>query len=105
VGLCDPVRSSGDFILLIGETMETLLNIAEVAAIVRLSEQTIRRYVLQREIPFHKIKKAVRFFPSEIEVWVINQGNIAADGAGATVKDGELFDFPEDAGSSGEVQG
>ena len=56
--------------------METLLNIEEVAGIIRLSVQTVRRYVLQKEIPFHKIKKAVRFFPSEIEVWVINQGNM-----------------------------
>ncbi|GHU18091.1 hypothetical protein FACS1894163_09740 [Spirochaetia bacterium] len=57
--------------------MESLLTIAELAAAVRLSEQTIRRYVLNREIPFHKVKKVVRFRPSEIEGWVTAGGNMA----------------------------
>jgi excisionase family DNA binding protein len=50
--------------------VETYLSIAEMAAHIKLSEQTIRRYVLNREIPYHKIKKVVRFRLSEIERWI-----------------------------------
>ena len=50
--------------------METYMTAKEVAAKVRLSEQTIRRYVMLGQIPFHKIIRAVRFKPSEIEKWV-----------------------------------
>ena len=50
--------------------METYLTVDEVAAALKLSVQTIRRYVLKREIPFHKINRAVRFKASEIEWWV-----------------------------------
>jgi excisionase family DNA binding protein len=54
--------------------METYLTIHEVAAAVKLSEQTIRRYVLNREIPYHKIRKVIRFKPSEVERWIENGG-------------------------------
>ena len=50
--------------------MENYLTGKEVAAMVRLSEQTIRRYVMLKQIPFHKIIRAVRFKPSEIQQWV-----------------------------------
>jgi len=50
--------------------MEGYLNIEELAAMLKISEQTIRRYVLNKTIPFHKIGKAVRFRPSEIEKWI-----------------------------------
>ena len=42
----------------------------EVAEMVRLSEQTIRRYTMQGQIPYHKIIRAVRYKPSEIAKWV-----------------------------------
>jgi excisionase family DNA binding protein len=78
--------------------METLLTIAEVAEAVKLSEQTIRRYVLQRTIPFHKVIKAIRFRPSEIEAWVSAGGAMAGLGAVAGADSGaelcELFDEP-----------
>jgi len=54
--------------------MENYLTIEELAVMLKLSKQTIRRYVLNRTIPFHKIGKAVRFRPSEIEKW-IDSGN------------------------------
>jgi excisionase family DNA binding protein len=38
-----------------GAGMETYLTIEEIAAYLKLAVQTIRRYVLHREIPFHKI--------------------------------------------------
>ena len=50
--------------------METYLTVKEVAEIVRLSVQTIRRYTMNKEIPFHKINRAVRYKKSEIEEWV-----------------------------------
>jgi excisionase family DNA binding protein len=50
--------------------METkLMTIRDVAEYLRLSEQTIQRYVLKREIPYLKIKKVIRFRPREIEEW------------------------------------
>ena len=50
--------------------MENYLTAKEVAARLQLSEQTIRRYVMLKQIPFHKIVRAVRFKPSEIQQWV-----------------------------------
>jgi len=50
--------------------MEVYLTTEELAALLKLSEQTIRRYVLNRIIPFRKIKTAVRFRLSEIEKWI-----------------------------------
>ena len=54
--------------------METYLTITELAVVLKLAEQTIRRYVLKREIPFHKIKKVIRFRPSEVERWIDSGG-------------------------------
>jgi excisionase family DNA binding protein len=72
--------------------METLLTIAELAAAMKLSEQTIRRYVLHREIPFHKVKKVVRFRPSEIDAWITAGGNVAdMEPDNGDDKTGELF--------------
>ena len=52
--------------------METYLKIEDLAKYLNVAEQTIRRWILNREIPFRKIKKAVRFRLSEIEKWVDN---------------------------------
>jgi excisionase family DNA binding protein len=46
----------------------------ELAAALKLTEQTIQRYVLRKEIPYHKIMRAVRFRPSEINQWIDNGG-------------------------------
>ena len=59
--------------------METYLTAKEVAGIVRLSVQTIRRYTMKKEIPFHKINRAVRFKKSEIEMWVEKREQAKAD--------------------------
>jgi excisionase family DNA binding protein len=76
--------------------MEVYLTIAELAGMVKLSEQTIRRYVLNRAIPYRKIRKAVRFRLSEIEKWI--DGGCIADSAGGLLcftgldkADGGLF--------------
>jgi len=50
--------------------LDGYLTAKEVAAFVRLSLQTIRRYTMNKKIPFHKIDRAVRYKKSEIEEWV-----------------------------------
>jgi len=50
------------------------MTIEELAGYLKIAEQTIRRWVLNREIPYHKIHKAVRFRLSEIEKWVDGGG-------------------------------
>ena len=55
--------------------METYLTIEEFADYLKLAEQTVRRWVLNREIPFHKIKGVIRFRLSEIEKWIDNNGD------------------------------
>jgi len=52
--------------------MESYLTIEELAGYLKIAEQTIRRWVQNREIPFHKIKKSIRFRVSEIEWWIEN---------------------------------
>ena len=52
-----------------GACVETYLTVNEVALLVRLSVTTIRRLTMKREIPFHKINRAVRYKQSEIERW------------------------------------
>jgi excisionase family DNA binding protein len=66
---------------------EELVTVDEVAAYTKLSRATIRKYVLGREIPFLKIKKAVRFRLSEIDRWIEGGGSmapseVADDGSG-----------------------
>ena len=58
--------------------METYLTIVGLAEHLKLAEQTIRRWVLNREIPFCKIKKVIRFRLSEIEKWIDNGGVYSA---------------------------
>ena len=85
--------------------METYLTIEEVAKHLKLAEQTIRRYVLNREIPYHKIKKVIRFRLSEIERWVDGGG---MNCSGMAVKDieGDLFaDVCRPSTDTGEPEG
>jgi excisionase family DNA binding protein len=56
--------------------LETYLTIEELAVYLKVAEQTIRRWVLNREVPFRKIKKVIRFRVSEIEKWVDEGGLI-----------------------------
>ena len=50
--------------------MENYWRVQEVAAALKISVQTVYRYVANDEIPFHKINRAIRFKPSEIESWI-----------------------------------
>jgi len=44
----------------------------DVALFLKISVSTIRRFTMNKEIPYHKINRAVRFKKSEIERWVDN---------------------------------
>jgi excisionase family DNA binding protein len=82
--------------------VETYLTIEEVARHLKLAEQTIRRYVLNREIPYHKIKKVIRFRLSEIETWVDRGGGKNPDNSDDN-REGYLFTEleSEQAGADG----
>ena len=60
--------------------MDIYLTAVEVAEMVRLTVQTIRRYTMKEEIPFHKINKTVRYKKTEIEQWVENRDLVKAKG-------------------------
>jgi excisionase family DNA binding protein len=85
--------------------METYLTIEGLAGHLKLSEQTIRRYVLNREIPYHKIKKVIRFRLSEVETWIDQGGNYRDFPADET--EGDLFAGMEaaEAGETPETAG
>jgi excisionase family DNA binding protein len=88
--------------------MEIYLTIAELAEHIKLSEQTVRRYVLNREIPYHKIKKVIRFKPSEVERWIESGGlNNSANEDGNL--EGGLFagidNPPVEESTTGETEG
>jgi hypothetical protein len=79
--------------------MEIYLTIAELAGMVKLSEQTIRRFVLNRTIPYRKIQKSARFRLSEIETR-IDGGGISGKTGGTGVPVGGLFG-EEESGTPG----
>jgi excisionase family DNA binding protein len=66
------------------------MTIKDVADYMRLAEQTIQRYVLKKEIPFHKVGKVIRFRFSEVEHW-INEGGGKSQDASDESRQGDLF--------------
>ena len=70
--------------------METYLTIEELAVYLKLAEQTVRRWVMNGQIPFHKIKSVIRFRLSEIEKWVDN-GGVKTKAVKNDVADSGLF--------------
>jgi excisionase family DNA binding protein len=70
--------------------METYLTIEEVAAYLKLAQQTIRKYVLNKSIPYRKVQKSVRFRLSEIERWIDEGGGNRPDYP-ADDREGDLF--------------
>jgi excisionase family DNA binding protein len=87
--------------------MEPYLTIREAAGILRLSEQTIQRYVLKKEIPYLKIRKMIRFRPADIEEWA-EKGGLAEAASEDRNLQGDLFaelDYPSAAdGTAGETK-
>jgi excisionase family DNA binding protein len=53
--------------------MESYWRVQEVAEALKISVQTVYRYVADGEIPFYKLNRSVRFKPSEIEHWINNK--------------------------------
>ena len=49
-------------------------NIHQLADYTGTKETTIRAYVFQREIPYIKINKMIRFNISDIDQWLANKG-------------------------------
>jgi excisionase family DNA binding protein len=70
--------------------LETYMTIDEVAAYLKLAAQTIRKYVLNKAIPYRKVKKSVRFRLSEIEQWIDNGGGDCS-GPAEEDREGDLF--------------
>ena len=70
--------------------MDAYLTADEVAIFLKLSKQTIRRYTMSKQIPFHKINRAVRYKKSEIELWVEKREAAKAKEQGGN-PDGGLF--------------
>ena len=77
--------------------MDAYLTAKEVALLLKLSVQTIRRYTMNKEIPFHKINRAVRYKKSEIEQWVEKQEAAKAKEQNKNC-DGGLFNETETGG-------
>ena len=74
--------------------METYLSIEELAKYFSIAEKTVRKWVLNNDIPYHKIMKIIRFRVSEIEKWIETNGKFpqANDEEG---HDGDLFSETE----------
>ena len=68
--------------------MEGYLTANDVALMVQLSKQTIRRYTMKNKIPFHKIGRAVRYKKSEIELWVEQREAVKAKTQNINIEDG-----------------
>ncbi|MDR1902656.1 MAG: helix-turn-helix domain-containing protein [Treponema sp.] len=82
---------------------ETYMTIEEVAAYLKLAAQTIRKYVLNKSIPYRKVQKSVRFRLSEIEKWIDEGGGGCRDYP-VDVREGDLFAEAE-AGETTEGTG
>jgi len=79
--------------------METYLTVEELAAYLKLTVQTVRRWVLNNDVPFHKVNHSVRFRLSEIETWV-KKHNFIEKAKEAENYSGELFPELETTGKS-----
>jgi excisionase family DNA binding protein len=55
--------------------MDEYLTIFEVAEITKYTVGTLRKFVLRREIPFHKWRRALRFRRSELALWMRSGGS------------------------------
>ena len=94
-------RLAGAYLLYMSEgAVETYLTIEELAKHLKVAEQTIRRWILNREVPYRKIRKAVRFRLSEIERWIEGGGLAPAE---AGIEEGEDALCGEGDAGGGEV--
>lgn len=83
--------------------MEPLLDFNDVERITKIKKATLRRYVLLKQIPYHKVIKAIRFRASEIEEWVNNNGKLAGrEGVRPAPNVPVQFELLPAAGENGE---
>jgi excisionase family DNA binding protein len=78
-------------VLVLDENISEYLTIFEVSEKTRFKVPTLRKYVLRRTIPFHKINRAIRFKADEINAWL-------ASGEKKTVA------APDSGGRAGEAK-
>ena len=71
--------------------METYLDIEGLAAHLKIADKTVRKWVLNREVPFCKIKKVIRFRLSEIEKWIDTGGEYFIANENQIVDESDLF--------------
>ena len=90
------------FGLLKERELETYLTVEELAAYLKFTEQTIRRWIVNREVPYHKINNSVRFSLSEIDMWVVKNDAFLKAGSKEKAESG-LFDETETVGSVNKV--
>ena len=83
--------------------METYLSIEGLAKYLNIAEKTVRKWVLNQEIPYHKIMKVIRFRVSEIEGWVNASGKFSPV-TGHEAEEGGLFEEGK-AGGAGPEKG
>jgi len=70
--------------------VDDYLTIKELAAKIRMSHHTIRKWVMANEIPHKKIRKTVRFQATEIEAWIKNGGlSLFGDNEGNAAGNGD----------------
>jgi excisionase family DNA binding protein len=77
--------------------VDTYLTATEVALLLKCSLQTVRRYTMNKEIPFHKLDRAVRYKKSEIELWFEKRQAEKAKTENKNI-DGGLFNETETGG-------
>jgi excisionase family DNA binding protein len=64
------VGSSGRDVASRVEKLPTLLDVLEVAEVLRTTPRHVRRLVEERRIPFVKVGRFVRFDSDEIGIWL-----------------------------------
>jgi excisionase family DNA binding protein len=66
--------------------MEPYLTIDEASALTKFAVATLRKYVLRREVPFHKVRGAIRFKASELGFWMASGGAVIKTDSGGEGK-------------------
>jgi excisionase family DNA binding protein len=93
----------GDFELL-GGGVESYFTTKELSDYLKIPEQSIRRWVLNNEIPFHRIHNVIRYRLSEIEAWIGNNKDKLPSCAGSG-SEGDLFNETEAGEAGGGAEG
>ena len=88
-----------------GAVVETYFNTKELSGYIKTPEQTIRRWVLNNEIPYFRVHGIIRYRASDIDKWFDeHKEKVPADLDSKQEKD--LFKEPEETETtdSGETE-